>query len=128
MGDGARPQYLAYDFAWHLGHDAMVTSELGTPNMFENGFDPELLVGGKYGHQLHFWDLRARRHVQSIDLGANHQMALEIRPAHDPTREYGFLGVVVDTTNLGLDRFDARGRSRLTPDSVALPFPTRAGD
>jgi glycine/D-amino acid oxidase-like deaminating enzyme len=35
---------------------------------------------------------------------------------------------VVDTTNLGLDRFDARGRSRLAPDSVALPFPTRAGD
>jgi glycine/D-amino acid oxidase-like deaminating enzyme len=35
---------------------------------------------------------------------------------------------VVDTTNLGLDRFDARGRSRVAPDSVALPFPTRAGD
>jgi selenium-binding protein 1 len=41
------PQYLAYDFAWHLGHDAMVTSEWGTPNMFENGLDPELLLGGK---------------------------------------------------------------------------------
>ena len=34
----------------------------------------------------------------------------------------------VDVTDLGLDRFDARGRSRLTPDSVALPFPTKAGD
>ena len=31
-------------------------------------------------------------------------MALEIRPAHDPIKEYGFCGVVVDTTNLeGLD-------------------------
>ncbi len=27
-------------------------------------------------------------------------MALEVRPAHDPISEYGFLGVVVDTTNL----------------------------
>ena len=27
-------------------------------------------------------------------------MGLEVRPAHDPVREYGFLGVVVDTTNL----------------------------
>jgi selenium-binding protein 1 len=27
-------------------------------------------------------------------------MALEVRPAHDPVREYGFVGVVVDTTNL----------------------------
>jgi sarcosine oxidase subunit beta len=35
---------------------------------------------------------------------------------------------VVDTTDLGLDRFDARGRSRVTPDSVALPFPTKAAD
>ena len=26
--------------------------------------------------------------------------ALEVRPAHDPVKEYGFLGVVVDTTNL----------------------------
>ena len=54
----------------------------------------------KYGHRLHFWDLRARRNVQTIDLGANHQMALEVRPAHDPIKEYGFVGVVVDTTNL----------------------------
>ncbi len=33
------PQYLAYDFWWHLGYDTMVTSEWGTPNMIENGVD-----------------------------------------------------------------------------------------
>jgi hypothetical protein len=60
----------------------------------------EDLLSNKYGHRIHFWDLRARRNVQTIDLGANHQMALEVRPAHDPVREYGFLGVVIDTTNL----------------------------
>ena len=27
-------------------------------------------------------------------------MVLEVRPAHDPVREYGFAGVVVDTSNL----------------------------
>ena len=32
---------------------------------------------------------------------------------------------VVDTLTLGLDRFDAQGRSRLAPDPVALPFPER---
>jgi sarcosine oxidase subunit beta len=31
---------------------------------------------------------------------------------------------VVDTTELGLDRFDEQGRSRLAPDPIALPFPT----
>jgi sarcosine oxidase subunit beta len=30
---------------------------------------------------------------------------------------------VVDVTDLGLDRFDESGRSRLTPDPIALPFP-----
>jgi glycine/D-amino acid oxidase-like deaminating enzyme len=32
---------------------------------------------------------------------------------------------VLDVTDLGLDRFDEHGRSRLPPDPVALPFPTR---
>jgi sarcosine oxidase subunit beta len=31
---------------------------------------------------------------------------------------------VLDVTDLGLDRFDANGRSRLAPDPVALPFPS----
>ncbi len=94
------PQKLHYDFWWNLPRDYMVSSEWGLPPQFEGGIVAEDLLANRYGHQLHFWDLRGRRHVQSIDLGANHQMALEVRPAHEPTREYGFVGVVVDTTNL----------------------------
>ena len=89
-----------YDFWWNLPRDYMVSSEWGLPPQYENGIVPEDLLSNKYGHRIHFWDLRARRNVQTIDLGANHQMALEVRPAHDPVKEYGFLGVVVDTTNL----------------------------
>lgn len=33
---------------------------------------------------------------------------------------------VVDVADLGLDRFDEHGRSRLAPDPVALPFPEAA--
>ena len=93
-------QKLHYDFWWNLPRDYMVTSEWGLPPQFEKGIVAEDLLANRYGHQVHFWDLRARRNVQTIDLGANHQMALEIRPAHDPVKEYGFLGVVVDTINL----------------------------
>ncbi|MEM7042055.1 MAG: selenium-binding family protein [Pseudomonadota bacterium] len=93
-------QELAYDFWWHLGQDTVVTSEWGTPNMIENGIVPELLLGNKYGHKIHFWDLHKRKHVQEIDIGAEHQMALELRPAHDPTKSHGFMGVVVSTANL----------------------------
>jgi methanethiol oxidase len=94
------PQYLAYDFWWHLGYDTMITSEWGTPNMVENGVVPDLLLGGKYGHQLHVWDLDKRRHKQVLDLGSEQQMVLELRPAHDPTKAYGFLGVVVSLKDL----------------------------
>jgi len=94
------PQYLAYDFWWHLNHDTMITSEWGTPNMIEDGVIPDLLLQGKYGHQLHVWDLRRRRHQQAIDLGPEQQFVLELRPAHDPTKAYGFVGVVVSTKDL----------------------------
>jgi selenium-binding protein 1 len=94
------PQYLAYDFWWHLGLDTVVTSEWGTPNMVRHGLNPEILLKGGYGHKLHIWDLRKRRHVQELDLGSEYQMALELRPAHNPTRAYGFLGVVVSLKDL----------------------------
>src|ERR1700757_2038439 len=75
-----------YDFWWNLPRDYMVTSEWGLPPQYENGIVPEDLLADKYGHRIHFWDLRARRHVQTIDLGANHQMALAGRrpPAPGP--------------------------------------------
>jgi methanethiol oxidase len=94
------PQSLAYDFWWHLGHDTMVTSEWGTPNMIENGVNPELLLNAKYGRQLHFWDLRRRKHQQAIDLGSDQQLVLELRAAHDPTKAYGFVNVVVSLKDL----------------------------
>ncbi|WP_019630770.1 selenium-binding protein SBP56-related protein [Actinomadura atramentaria] len=94
------PQHFAYDAWWHIAHDVLVSSEWGTPLMIEDGVVAELLLGRKYGHSLHFWDLRKRRHVQSVDLGDEHQMVLELRPAHDPTKQYGFAGVVVNVEDL----------------------------
>jgi selenium-binding protein 1 len=99
------PQYLAYDAWWHLTQNTLITSEWGTPSMIEDGVNPELLLGGKYGHQLHFWDLDKGVHQQSIDLGAEHQMVLELRPAHDPDAAYGFVGVVVSTADLSASIF-----------------------
>ena len=93
-------QELAYDFWWHLGQDVVMTSEWGTPKMVENGVVPELLLSNKYGHKIHFFDLHKRKHIQEVDIGPEHQMALELRPAHDPTKSHGFMGVVVSTANL----------------------------
>ena len=35
---------------------------------------------------------------------------------------------LIDVTDLGLDRFDADGRSRLATDPIALPFPVGPDD
>jgi selenium-binding protein 1 len=94
------PQHLAYDFWWHLGHDVLISSEWGTPNMVENGVNPELLLAGKYGHQLHIWDLRSRKLSATLDLGAEQQMVLELRPSHDPNKTYGFVNSVVSLADL----------------------------
>jgi selenium-binding protein 1 len=99
------PQYLAYDFFWHLGQDTMITSEWGTPNMVQDGVNAELLLAGKYGNALHVWDLRKRTHVQKLDLGAEQQMVLELRPAHNPARAYGFVGVVISLEDLSSSIF-----------------------
>ena len=94
------PQELAYDVWWHLGLDTMITSTWGTPNMVKDGVNPELLLAGKYGNKLHVWDLRRRRHTQELLLGDEQQMTLELRPAHDPTRAYGFASVVMSLQDL----------------------------
>ncbi|MGE7432800.1 selenium-binding protein SBP56-related protein [Kitasatospora sp. NPDC001175] len=94
------PQHLAYDVWWHLAGNVGITSEWGTPSMVEEGVVPELLLGRRYGHALHFWELDSGRHLQRIDLGDEHQMVLELRPAHDPEQQWGFVGVVTNVEDL----------------------------
>src|SRR3954464_14333365 len=94
------PQHFHYDAWWHLNQNVLISSEGGSPSMIEDGLVPELLLGHKYGHALHFWDLAAGRHTQRVDLGAQHQITLEVRPSHDPEATWGFAGVVISTEDL----------------------------
>jgi methanethiol oxidase len=113
------PQYLAYDAWWHLNQNIAVTSEWGTPSMVEDGLVPELLLGQKYGHALHFWDLAEGRHLQTVDLGAQHQIVLELRPSHDPDATWGFAGVAVSTEDLSASVWRwHRDGDRWTADKV----------
>jgi selenium-binding protein 1 len=115
------PQELAYDIWWNIGFDRILTSEWGLPNMVEDGVNPELLLGGKYGHHLHVWDMRKRTHQQAIDLGPEQQMVLELRPAHDPNKPWGFVGVVVSTADLSASVWlwhPAEGNGKITATKV----------
>src|SRR3546814_4360690 len=94
------PKHFAYDRWWHLGYDTLVTSEWGTPDMVEDGLVPELILGAKYGRRLHFWDLHRLKHLQEIDFGDKQQLVFELRPAHDPTKGYGFVNCVLSLEDL----------------------------
>jgi selenium-binding protein 1 len=91
-------------------------------------------LAGKYGHKLHVWDLRRRRHLQELDLGPEQQMTLELRPAHDPTRAYGFAGVVISLADLSssiflwyLDRRNGNGPGEWTAKKV-ITIPAEPAD
>ncbi len=61
---------------------------------------PEILLGAQYGRRLHFWDLQKRKHLQEIDFGPDYQLVFELRPAHDPTKAYGFVNCVISLKDL----------------------------
>ena len=125
------PQYLAYDAWWHLRQNVLVSSEWGTPSMIEDGLVPDLLLGGKYGHSLHFWDLAEGRNLQTVDLGAEQQMVLELRPSHDPEATWGFVGVVVSTADLSASvwRWHREGTEWRVDKVITIPAePADAAD
>jgi selenium-binding protein 1 len=125
------PQYFAYDAWWHLNQNTLISSEWGTPSMIEDGVVPGLLLGQKYGHSLHFWDLAEGQHLQSVDLGAEHQMVLELRPSHDPDATWGFVGVVVSTADLSASvwRWHRDGTEWKVDKVITIPAePAEAAD
>jgi selenium-binding protein 1 len=120
-------QYFGYDFTWHIAQDVAITSEWATPDMFEDGLRPDDLINKRFGHRLHVWDLRRRKHLETLDLGDHHQMTLELRPAHDPTRTYGFVNTVVNVTNLASAihlwyRENGRWQTRQVLEIPAVPL------
>ena len=93
-------QFFAYDVWWHLQYDTLVTSEWGPISKIEKGLDPEDLLGRRFGHHVNFWSMSERKLMQRVDLGDQHQMVLELRPAHDPSKAFGFVGVVISVEDL----------------------------
>ena len=86
-----------YDFWYQPRQNAMVSSEWGAPNTFKDGFNPADVAAGKYGRKLHFWDLEQRKQVQTLDLGDDGWIPLELRWQHDPASAQGFVGVTLSS-------------------------------
>ena len=94
------PQQLAYDAWWHLGHDTWSPANGARLIRSRTASSRRCCSASKYGRRLHFWDLHKRKHLQEIDFGEEHQLVFELRPAHDPTKAYGFVNCVISLKDL----------------------------
>jgi methanethiol oxidase len=88
---------LMYDFWYQPRQNTLISSEWAAPNTFLDGFNPADVGAGKYGRRLHFWDLERRAMVQTIDLGEEGWIPLEIRWQHDPDSAQGFVGATLSS-------------------------------
>ena len=124
---GATPRFN-YDFWYQPRKNALVSSEFGEPNAYEPGFDIEDVAAGRYGSRLHFWNLAERRLEQTVDLGENGLVPLEVRWLHDPDADEGFVGAALSSTmwHFHRDNGSFKADQVITVESVPLegwPFP-----
>jgi methanethiol oxidase len=88
---------LNYDFWYSPRKNVLVSSEFGEPNAYEPGFDIEDVMAGRYGSRLHFWNLEDRNLEQTIELGDDGLVPLEVRWLHDPDSETGFVAAALSS-------------------------------
>ena len=60
------------------------------------GFNPAL-VGSKYGSKLHVWDWDTKKLRQTLDMGPEGLIPLEIRFKHHPDEANGFVGAALSS-------------------------------
>ena len=87
-----------YDFWYQPRQNIMVSSELGAPKTYTPGFNLDDVAAGLYGRRIHFWDWRERRIVQSVDLGEEGLIPLEVRFHHNPDSTHGYVGAALSST------------------------------
>jgi selenium-binding protein 1 len=95
--NGEASPSLNYDFWYQPRKNTLVSSEFGEPNAYEKGFDIDDVGAGRYGRRLHFWDLAERQLLQTIDLGEEGLIPLEVRSLHDPEAEAGFVAATLSS-------------------------------
>ncbi|MEM8699648.1 MAG: selenium-binding protein SBP56-related protein, partial [Pseudomonadota bacterium] len=107
-----------YDFWYQPRHNIMVSSEWGSPNTFMPGFDLEDVGKGNYGQQIHFWDFKKKKIAETVDLGAEGMIPLEVRYLHDPDSTHGFVGA---TLSSNMFHYYKKGRKNVVEKVIDIP-------
>ncbi|XP_053330758.1 methanethiol oxidase isoform X2 [Spea bombifrons] len=87
-----------YDFWYQPRHNVMISSEWGAPKAINRGFKIEDVAAGLYGRHIHIWDWTKHTRIQSIDLGEDGLIPLEVRFLHNPDADQGFVGCALGSS------------------------------
>ncbi|MFU8868568.1 selenium-binding protein SBP56-related protein [Natronococcus sp.] len=88
---------MNYDYWYQPRQNVMISTEWAAPKTYYPGFDLEDVEDGKYGRRLHFWDWENGTVEQTIDLGEEGQIPLEVRFLHTPESTHGFVGAALSS-------------------------------
>ena len=88
---------MNYDFWYQPRRNVMLSSEWAAPKTFLPGFDLEDVEAGKYGHRINVWDWEAGEVIQTIDLGEEGMVPLEIRFMHNPEEADAYVGAALSS-------------------------------
>lgn len=88
---------MNYDYWYQPRQNVMVSTEWAAPKTYYPGFDLEDVEAGNYGQQIHFWDWEHGTVEQTIDLGEEGQIPLEVRFLHTPESTHGFVGTALSS-------------------------------
>jgi selenium-binding protein 1 len=88
---------MNYDYWYQPRHDVMVSSEWAAPTTYYPGFDLADVEAGKYGRKLHVWNWSEREVIQTLDLGEEGLIPLEVRFLHSPESTHGYVGAALSS-------------------------------
>ncbi|XP_012942235.1 methanethiol oxidase [Aplysia californica] len=89
---------MGYDFWYQPRHNVMISTEWGAPRAWRNGFKLEDVESELYGHRLYVWDWEKHTLQQTLELGKEGMIPLEIRFLHDPAATTGYVGCALSST------------------------------
>ena len=117
-----------YDFWYQPRHNVMVSSGLAAPNTYYPQFSLEDVAAGLYSQQINVWDWEKRRLAQSIDLGEEGLVPLEVRFHHDPESPHGYVAAALSSNLFHISKKNGGWQARKVVDMPAVelegwPFP-----
>ena len=95
------PQHLAYDAWWHLGLRHAGHERMGHARHFrERPRSRDPARRANTGAACISGTCTSASTCRTIDFGDEYQLVFELRPAHDPTKAYGFVNCVISLKDL----------------------------